>query len=266
MTGNTSAADALTAPVEQNTQIATPLFDRTPDCKISTLNIKLNGSNNYPEWVITMKLSLQMAKVGSYRAWDIVEGTYRKPPTNVQEWQDGNNYILLIILKNCEAQVRSRIGTFEKAKDAWNELKKAYEGRTITKFHALLDSLYLYFDDRQTNIADYIATYEKTWNTFTGIINKADLTKDIGFGRGLLHFSKCDQAKTEFLFKSLPPYYSNTMENIRAKDYSYDDAARKLREYITARQQQKRPRLSEATTNKIVNNTEKKCNYCIGLG
>jgi len=99
--------------------------------KISSLSVKLSGEENYPEWVTTMKLFLRMAKIGNHRAWDIVEGTYRKPPTNAQEWEDGNAFILLTILKNCESQVRSRIGTMENAIEAWNELKRAYEGKTF---------------------------------------------------------------------------------------------------------------------------------------
>jgi len=90
----------------------------TPDRKITTLTAKLNGPDNYPEWVTTMKLFFQMTKIGPHRAWDIIEGTYRKPFTNAEEWLDGNNYIILTILKNSEPQVRSQIGTMEKAKDA----------------------------------------------------------------------------------------------------------------------------------------------------
>jgi hypothetical protein len=68
------------------------------------------------------------------------------------------------------------------------------------------------------------------WNTFVGIISRAGLTNDDGFGKGLKEFSKSDKAKEEFLLKSFPPYYSKTIENIRSKDnYGYDDAARKLK-------------------------------------
>jgi len=77
---------------------------------------------------------------------------WRKLPETRQqrdERVDGNNnYVILTILKNSEPQIRSRTGTIEKAKDAWNELKKAYEGRTATEFRALLDSLYMHYDDR----------------------------------------------------------------------------------------------------------------------
>lgn len=41
--------------------------------------------------------------------------------------------------------------------------------------------------------------YERSWNSFSAIINKADLTNDDGFGRGLKELSKSDTAKSEFL-------------------------------------------------------------------
>jgi hypothetical protein len=34
----------------------------------------------------------------------------------------------------------------------------------------------------------------------------------------------------------MPNFYSNTVENIRAKDYEFEDVSWKLKEYIPARQ------------------------------
>jgi len=66
-------------------------------------------------------------------------------------------------LKNCGDNVRSRIGTYKLAKDACDELKKAYESKTTTKFYALLDSLTnIAFDDRKATIEEYITHYEAT--------------------------------------------------------------------------------------------------------
>jgi hypothetical protein len=63
----------------------------------------------------------------------------------------------------------------------------------------------------------------------------------------LKEFSKSDKAKAEFLLKSFPPYYPNTIEDIRSKDnYGYDDVARKLKEYVPARQKDQRPRMQGA--------------------
>jgi hypothetical protein len=45
-------------------------------------------------------------------------------------------------------------------------------------------------------------------------MSRADLNSDDGFGRGLKGISKSDKAKAEFLLKSLPSSYPNTVENI----------------------------------------------------
>jgi hypothetical protein len=149
----------------------------------------------------------------------------------IRAWKDANSIALLTIRKNCEDEVRARIGNLTNAKEAYDELKRAYEGRTATEFYALLDSLTtsLTFDDRKIAVNELVTNYGRTWNTFVGIISQADLTNDDGFGKGLKEFSKSDKAKAEFLLKPFPPYYSNTIENIRSKDnYGYD-VARKLK-------------------------------------
>jgi len=248
------------------------------DKKIPTLGVMLSGPADYPEWIISLKLFLRMTKVGTHRAWQIVDGTYPKPTdkTEVQTWDDGNDFILITICKNCEANVRSRIGTHELAKNAYDELKKAYEGKMTAEFHALLDSITnISFDDRKSTIADHIANYEKTWNTFVGIISRADLTKDTGFGKGLKELSPCGVAKAEFLLKSLPTFYSNTIENIRSKEgYEYDDVARKLKEYVplVARQKGSRSRKEETLAeNPVILKVKKvdigkRYQYCIDKG
>jgi hypothetical protein len=62
-------------------------------------------------------------------------------------------------------------------------------------------------------------------------------TADDRFGNALKILAKSDQAKAEFLLQSIPPYYSNIVENIRSKEsYKYRDVARKLAQYIPFRQ------------------------------
>ena len=108
-------------------------------------------------------------------------------------WQSG---------KTCEDDVRARIGSLKSAKEAYDELKKVYEavyeGQTATEFYALLDSLFIpAFDDRKEPVHDHVASYGRTWNTFTGVMMRLDLSKDDGFGKGLKGF-----AKAEFPLKS----------------------------------------------------------------
>ena len=86
------------------------------------------------------------------------------------------------------------------AKEAFDELKKAYEGKTATEFYSLLDSITnIPYDDRKCSIEEHITHYERTWNRFVGVIGRADLTaaEDDGFGKGLQKFAKSDRAKAE---------------------------------------------------------------------
>jgi len=196
--------------------------------KIASLNVKLSGAANYPEWVTSLKLYLRITEINEeHDTWDIITGDYTKPTSATKKWAKANDFILLTILKNCAENVRSRIGTFELAKVAFEELKKAYEGKTAAEFYSLLDNITsIPYDEQKNTIEEHISHFEATWNRFA----RADLTaaKDNGFGEGLQKFAKSDRAKSEFLLKSLPAYYSNTVENIRVKDHGYDDVARKL--------------------------------------
>ena len=246
--------------------------------KVPFLNVKLSGAANYPEWITSLKLFLHITDItDEHDAWDLVTGEFTNPAQAAEGkiWQKANDLTLLTILKNCENNVRSRIGTCELAKDAYDELKKAYEGKTATEFYALLDSLTnIPFDDRKNTINEHITHYEATWNRFVGVISRADLTaaEDDGFGAGLQKFAKSDRAKSEFLLKSLPAYYSNTVENIRAKDHGYGDVARKLREYVPARQRRSRKKEADSTKDdplvlKVENKDNgKRCQYCIAKG
>jgi len=88
----------------------------------------LSGPADYPEWIISLELFLRMTKVGMQRAWQILDGTYPMPTdaTERQAWDDGNDFTLTTTRKNCEPNARSRIGTYESVKLAYDELKKAY--------------------------------------------------------------------------------------------------------------------------------------------
>jgi hypothetical protein len=80
-------------------------------------------------------------------------------------------------------EARARIGNLTNAKEAYDELKRAYEGRTATEFYALLDSLTasLTFYDRKIAVNGHVTNCERIWNTFVNIISRADLTNDAEF-------------------------------------------------------------------------------------
>ena len=165
--------------------------------KIPTLDLKLAGAATYPEWTIAIQAHLDLIPIENtkYRIWDIVDGKYQEPSqageketeevaasTNkaIGNWKDVNSIALLTIRRNCEDDVRARIGSLTNAKDAYNELRKGFEGKTATEFYTLLDSLTTMYDDRKNIIEEHIASYEHIWNTFVGITTRADLTNDDG--------------------------------------------------------------------------------------
>jgi hypothetical protein len=114
---------------------------------IPTLNIKPSGAATYPELAVSIDayLGLIVVRDTNYQVRDIVMGTYLRPSeargkTNtaeimqankaIREWKDANGVALLAMRKNCEDKVRACIGNLMLAKEAYNELKKAYEGKS----------------------------------------------------------------------------------------------------------------------------------------
>jgi len=198
--------------------------------------------------------------------WDVVTGEYGKPteasekaPSSegimakraIRMWNDADPVALLTIERNCEEDIQARNGNCSTASEvvwlaqaalsvepseAYQELQKAYKGKTTTEYGALVDSFVsMSYDNRKGSIDEYIASYKQIWNTFAGIISRVNLTDDDGFGEGLKNFAKSDSAKTEILLRSFLPFYPNTIENIKSKEPTDDDTIRKLCEYIPMR-------------------------------
>jgi len=257
--------------------------------KIPTLATKLDGSATYPPWARSLEKYLDIIEIpdSEFRVWEVVTGGYPKPaalveaaPTAAGEekrkqirlWKDTDAVALLTIEKNCTEDLQARIGNCDTAADAYQELKKAFEGKTTTEFGALLDSFVsVQFDDRKTSVAEYIAHYERIWNTFAGIILRVELDKDDGFGKGQKNFAGSDKAKTEFLLRSFPAFYANTIENIKSKEPTYDDAVRKLKEYVPVWQKGGKRKEAGMQEDPVVLKTEtrdngKRCDYCIAKG
>ena len=151
--------------------------------KPATLLVKLAGPHSWPRWVTSLCLILRLTKVGvgEKRAWDIVDRTYKKPgkvivkvesckstatettsPSDgTQAWDNANDFALITILHNCEDDIRSHIETYKLAKDAYNGLKKSFEGNMAIQYYFLLSSVNNFpFDDRTTTINEHITTFE----------------------------------------------------------------------------------------------------------
>jgi hypothetical protein len=76
--------------------------------------------------------------------------------------EDGNALAILTIRKNCSEDVKSRFGVLESASDIWEELKRAFERKTVTEYYSLLASINNYpSDDRTTTLNTYITEYER---------------------------------------------------------------------------------------------------------
>jgi hypothetical protein len=257
--------------------------------KIPTLDTQLSGASTYPGWLLSIEGYLDLIDIGTdYQAWDVVTGDYPRPPTagsgkatpeqakETKRWKNANTIALLTIRKNCSNDVRARIETIATAKEAFDELKSAYETKTTTEYYALLSSLSMIYDDRKQTIQEHILEYERAWNMCASVMSRIDLgaTQDDGFGQGLRLISRSNKAKAEYLLMSLPPFYANTVENIRAKEYKYDDVVHKLKDYVAARQKsgKKKAGLGDGSAeNPIVLRTEeekskKKCEYCWAKG
>jgi hypothetical protein len=104
------------------------------------------------------------------------------------------------------------------------------------------------------------------------IISRVDHVagNDDRFSTGLQKFAKSNKVKDKCLLKSLLVFNANIVDNLKAKDYGYDDIARKLEKYMPMRQKSKK----ESKTNEgileylVILKTDKKwdiskeCHYC----
>jgi len=139
---STSTTAAMTSTAELN-------------IKIPTIEPKLSGASTYPRWVSTLQTYLSLLKVRGtkHRVWQILTGKYIEPDPEKEEddwqmWDDANGVAKLTIINNCEIEIQARIGSFHKAKDAYDELKKVFEEKSVTELGALMKSVTrLSFDD-----------------------------------------------------------------------------------------------------------------------
>jgi hypothetical protein len=60
---------------------------------------------------------------------------------------------------DCEDEVRARIGNLILAKEVYNKLKTAYEGKTVTIIYALLHCRTNAYGDRKSTIEEHTIAY-----------------------------------------------------------------------------------------------------------
>ena len=269
---------------------------KEPEKSIPKLDNKLTGQLNYAGWILTIEQYLTMHDIGDeYTYWDLVIGNCPipeehpkassstesslsdktpQPNKEYRRWIKANNFALLKMKKNMEADVAIQIENERLAKEAYSVLKSLYAGKTVTDLGAVIAQVIkMVFDDRKLTIDEHIREYEQKWSNLLATANAADKQK--AFAEALVKLAKCDEAKAEFLLMTLPPFYMNTVENIKAKDYSYGDVVNRLRNSIHP----KRGRNEGSKDNPIVLRTEtlkdrfgrpidtsKKCKHCQAKG
>jgi hypothetical protein len=266
----------------------------TNERSIPKLDHKLTGQNNYASWILSIEMCLTLYDVGKTECtiWDIVTGKLKKPSdiivekgeeisktgVSATEWTKANYFALLTMKKNCEDEPLTKFELAKEAHEAYQALRNHYEGRTITDLGVVLADVIRYtYDDRQNNIEEHIAEYEKKWGFMRSTLNSGNFTENLQkFGYHLKGLSESDAAKAEFLLLSLPPYYNTLVENLRTKEnYSYGDIVRSLKLYVPARQRNRKgakgakaetgsisenPVVLKTDTQKRDNN--KSCRYC----
>lgn len=166
------------------------------------------------------------------------------------------------------------IGLARSAHEAYKELKEKYEGKTVTDLVAIIANVIrLVFDDRKETIEDHVGEFEKRWGFMRATLSAGFTDKTTEFGKALQKLAWSDQANAEFLLISLPPIYSNLVENLRAKEgYNYGDVSRQIKLYVPGRLRQGARKNEGSQENPVVLKAEKKKDngkrrqYCIGKG
>ena len=214
---------------------------------------KLEGQANYASWMMKMENTLFLFDVSytledeEHTFWDIVIENAICPADekkkNKREWLKADKFALLTMQKNCESEPLAKIEMCTTAKDAYEALKSQYEGKTATDIGTIIHDVFrMTYDDRTTTINDHITDYDKRWAYMRSTVTAMVAAKpENEFYKCTKGYSENDEAKTEFLLLTLPPFYSQLVENLRTKtDYTYGDVVRNLKRYVPARQHQGR--------------------------
>ena len=261
----------------------------TRDRATPKIEPKLGGQHNYAQWILSIEQTLSLYEHGDTTIWEIVTGEVTDPSggstikaekagnKDLIKWRRDNNFAILTMKRNCEPEAVDLIGLARSAHEAYKELKAKYEGKTVTDLGAIIANVIrLVFDDRKGTIEDHVGEFEKRWGFMRATLSAGFTDKTKEFGEALQKLAWSDQAKAEFLLISLPPFYSNLVENLRAKEgYTYGDVSRQIKLYVPGRQRQGNRKSEGSQENPVVLKTDKKgaakdngkrCDYCIGKG
>ena len=124
-----------------------------------------------------------------------------------------------MIKRNCEPKVVTIIGLCENAYNTYTEQQAKCEGCTIMDIVVIFSSITkLTFDNRKNSMDNHLAEFDQKWNFMkASVANGKSTDKDeIECDKILERLSNCNRAKAELLQLSLPPFYSNLVENLRS--------------------------------------------------
>ncbi|RPB25558.1 hypothetical protein L211DRAFT_836274 [Terfezia boudieri ATCC MYA-4762] len=258
---------------------------------IPKIEPKLSGQSNYAQWILSIEQTLSSYDYDDGSIWDIVTGNKENPDPGAKgksanalaiQWKKDNNFAILTMKRNCKAEAVAAIGLAMTAKEAYDDLKSKYEGKTVTvtALSALMiNVIKLAYDDTSTTIDDHISEFDKRWGYMRSTL-AAGFSDDLKeFGKILGDLSKNEQAKGAFLLATLPSYYNTLVENIQLKTgLSYGDITINLKTYVPYRQKSRRGKAEGSTPeNPVVLKPEagqakdkgdngKRCHYCINKG
>ena len=241
------------APLSPNIYRSTsPIQMTTRDQATPKIEPKLGGQHNYTQWILSIEQTLSLYKHGDATIWEIVTGEVTDPSggstikaeksgnKDLIKWRRDNNFAILTMKRNCEPEAVDLIGLARSAHEAYKELKAKYEGKTVTDLGAIIANIMrLVFDDRKGTIEEHVGEFEKRWRFMRATLSAGFTDKTKEFSEALQKLAWSDQAKAKFLLISLPSFYSNLVENLRAKErYTYGDVCRQITLYVPGRQRQ----------------------------
>jgi len=230
----------------------------------------LIDENNYHSWAKELLRALRTIELEEF----ITEAHKDTPADKVKEWQKNIDRVINTLLINCEKEPQQLIRGCDTAYEAWELLKKHYEGRTRMHLTSLLLNITtMRLDDRATTINEHIMTFEKRWAILRQTVASAtaDSTTQAG---AIKYFASSDAWKATLLLGTLPKIqlYQNIVDTITAgtADPSYNSIVIKLKELNdrpTARKFKKDEPLEPPSAFATEGTRERKfCGYCKSKG
>ena len=140
----------------------------------------LCGKSNWAVW----KFKVSMLLKGLPNAWEVVDGTLTEPvaqtppPQGVadpkpaavvdddvkQRYATANSAAMIVILNNLADEDIQKIMRFPRARDAWQELHRLFDGTAEDKSFDLCSQFFSYKRDENDDLATHLSKLKNLWN------------------------------------------------------------------------------------------------------